>query len=446
MNRLRPLLARFLPRGAIVLSVLTLASYGMGLIRDRLLTQTFGAGAELDAYNAAFILPELTLRVIVASGLAAPFIPIFVRLRHDDVEAARAFGQTILTLAVLAMGVSAAVLFVVAPATVSFVAPGFGPDERELYTSLFRVMCITPVIFAASIALGEVLIAERRFVPYGLAPILYNAGLAAGTLLLSDALGIFGPAVGAVAGALLHLAIRVWGIRRTGFPIRPRLEIRTAAIREFFLLMLPKTGSSPIEPLTYLFFTNVASTLAAGSVAVVNLAQNFQALPVSLIGVAFSLAAFPTLAAAYADGDRGAFVRTLSTNLLSIGALTIAAAAGLYVVGGLAVGLLFGGGRFDDEAVGRTALVLGAFAVSVPFESVGHLLSRAIYATRHTLLQVVASLVGFGVMLATTPALVGSLDIVAIPLGFALGSAVRAAILVVVLVPRIRRIGPATAA
>ena len=443
MNRLRPLVARFLPRGALVLSVLTFASYGMGLVRDRLLTQTFGAGGELDAYNAAFILPELTLRVIVASGLAAPFIPIFARLRHDDVEAARAFGQTILTLAVLAMGVSAAVLFVVAPATIDFVAPGFQPAERKLYVLLFRVMCITPVIFAASIALGEVLIAERRFLPYGLAPILYNAGLAAGTLLLSDGLGIFGPAVGAVAGALLHLAIRVWGIRRACFPIRPRLQVRTAAIREFFVLMLPKTGSSPIEPLTYLFFTNIASTLAAGSVAVVNLAQNFQALPVSLIGVAFSLAAFPALATAYADGDRGAFTRTLVTNLLSIGGLTIAAAAGLYVVGGFAVALLFGGGRFDDDAVARTALVLGAFAVSVPFESVGHLLSRAIYATRHTLLQVVASLVGFAVMLVATPALLGALDLVAIPLGFALGSAVKAAILAVVLVPRIRAIRPA---
>jgi len=445
MNRLRPLVARFLPRGALVLSVLTFASYGMGLVRDRLLTQTFGAGGELDAYNAAFILPELTLRVIVASGLAAPFIPIFARLRHDDVEAARAFGQTILTLAMLAMGVSAAVLFVVAPATVDFVAPGFGPAERELYTSLFRVMCVTPVIFAASIALGEILIAERRFLPYGLAPILYNAGLAAGTLLLSDGLGIFGPAVGAVAGALLHLAIRVWGIRRAGFPIRPRLQVRTGAIREFFVLMLPKTGSSPIEPLTYLFFTNVASTLAAGSVAVVNLAQNFQALPVSLIGVAFSLAAFPALATAYADGDRLAFTRTFVTNLASIAVLTVAAAAGLFVVGGFAVGLLFGGGRFDDAAVARTALVLGAFALSVPFESVGHLLSRAIYATRHTLLQVVASLVGFGVMLVATPGLVGELDIVAIPIGFALGSAVKAAILVVVLVPRVRAIRPAAA-
>ena len=446
MTTLRAVLHRYVPHGAVVLSVLTLGSYVMGLVRDRLLTQSFGAGVELDAYNAAFILPELTLRVIVASGLAAPFIPIFARLRREGGEAAETFAQTILTLAVIAMGVTAVVLFIVAPATVEFVAPGFGPEERELYTTLFRFMCVTPVIFAASISLGEVLVAERRFVPYGLAPILYNAGLALGTLFLAGTIGILGPAIGAILGALLHLLIRVWGIRRLRFPIRPRLRLRTGAVREFFVLMVPKTGSSPIEPLTYLFFTNIASTLAAGSVAVVNLAQNFQALPVSLIGVAFSLAAFPTLAAAAAAGDRAGFVRTVVTNTLTIGALTTAAAVGLFVVGEFAIGLLFGGGRFDDAAVARTALVLGAFALSIPFESVGHLLSRAIYATRHTLLQVVASLTGFGVMLVAIPALVDELDIVAIPIGFALGSIVKTVILVAVLAPRAARIRPAAEA
>ena len=91
------------------------------------------------------------------------------------------------------------------------------------------------MIFAASIALGEILVAERRFVPYGLAPILYNAGLALGTLLFAGSIGILGPAIGAIIGALLHLLIRAWGIRRLGFPIRPRLQVGTGAVREFIL-------------------------------------------------------------------------------------------------------------------------------------------------------------------------------------------------------------------
>jgi putative peptidoglycan lipid II flippase len=437
-------IARAVPRGALLLSVLTFGSYVMGLVRDRILTRTFGAGVELDTFNAAFVIPELTLGVIVASGLAAPFIPIFSGLKREDERAAHAFGQTIMTLAVLAMSVAAIVLFIAAPLTVDIVAGGFGVDQRELYTDLFRVMCFTPVLFAASMSLGEVLVAERRFFFYGIAPLLYNAGIVVGTLAFGDRMGIFGAAIGAVLGAAAHLVIRVIGIRRTTFRIRPRFGVRTAAVREFIRLMLPKTGSSPIEPLTFLFFTSIASGLVAGSITTVNLARNFQSVPVSLIGVAFSLAAFPVLSAAYAAGDRRGFVRQVRTTMLTIGLLTVTAAAGLALVGGVAIDVLLGGGRFDADAVARTALVLAVFAVSVPFESLGHLVSRAIYATHHTLLQVIASLVGFVVVVASTQLLVGEIGVLAIPLGFSLGSGVRLILLIVVLAARIRRMPAGT--
>ena len=434
-----------MPRGAILLSVLTFGSYLMGLVRDRILTRTFGAGEELDAFNAAFVIPELSLGIVVASGVAAPFVPIFSGLRRENEPGAQAFGQTILTLAVLAMAVVSGLLFIFAPLTVPIVASGFGPEQRELYIDLFRVMTITPIIFAASLVLGEILITDRRFLFYGLAPILYNAGLAFGALVLSPEFGIFGPAIGAVLGALLHLAIRVVGIRGTGFHIRPRLSFATAGLMDFFRLMLPKTASSPIEPLTFLFFTNVASTLAAGSITSVNLARNFQSVPVSLVGVAFSLAAFPLLATAYAAGDRRSFARIVRMNTLSIGVLTVCAAIGLVVIGELAIDVLLGGGLFDAEDVQRTALVLAVFAIAIPFESLGHLFSRAIYATRHTRLQVVASLIGFAVTIVATLATVDALDIVAIPFGFAAGSAVRFVLLVAVLVPRMRRMPDAAA-
>jgi putative peptidoglycan lipid II flippase len=435
------LLHRFVPRGALLLSVLTFGSYLMGLVRDRILTRTFGAGTELDTFNAAFTIPELTFGVIVASGLAAPFIPIYAAERRERGDpAAHAFAQTILTLAVLAMAVVSIVLFVVAPATVEVVAPGFPPEQRALYTDLFRVMAVTQVLFAGSMALGEVLVAERRFFFYGAAPLLYNLGIVLGTVLFADALGIVAPAVGAVMGATLHLALRLVGVlTRTTYRPRPRLSLRAAPLREFLRLAIPKTASSPVEPITFLFFTNVASGLAAGSITVVNLARNFQSVPISLIGVAFSVAAFPTLAAAFAAHDRPGFTRLIATNALTIAALTVAAALGLALVGPLAIEVLLGGGRFDADDIARTASVLAVFAVAVPFESVGHLLSRAIYATHHTVLQVAATLAGFGVTLATTSLTVASLGVLAIPAGYALGAAVRCGLLGLVLLWRLRR-------
>jgi putative peptidoglycan lipid II flippase len=440
-GRIGSFAGRIIPQGAAVLSVLIFGSYVMGLVRDRIFARTFGAGSELDAYNAAFVLPELLLDVLVEAGLAAPFIPIFMRLRTSDADPDEAdrFARTILTGGVVIMGIAALVMFVFAEATTSFIAPGFDGAQRELYASLFRVMLVTPILFAASLTLGQVLLAEQRFFWYGIAPLLYNAGIILGTVLFSGSLGIYGPAIGAVIGASIHLGSRFIGLRHSRFRIRFGWEARTGSVREFVRLMLPKMASHPVEPMTFLFFTSVASGLAAGSVTSVSFARNFQSVPVSLIGVAFSLAVFPRLSTAFATGDRVAFLGLLRTNLASIALITTAAAVGLVVVGELAIRVLLGGGAFDDEDVRLTATVLAAFALSVPFESLTHLLSRAIYATRHTLLQVLASLAGLGVTVLATLALVEEWGIVAIPLGFAIGQAAKVALLAIALAIRLRR-------
>ena len=441
-DRVRRLSNRFLPQGAALLSALIFGSYVMGLVRDRMFARTFGAGAELDAYNAAFVLPELLLDVLVEAGLAAPFIPIFLQLRSrgDGSEGDR-FARTILTGAVTIMGVAAVLMFVFAEATTSFIAPGFAGAQRELYVSLFRVMLVTPILFAASLTLGQVLLAEQRFFWYGIAPLLYNGGIIIGTVTFSDALGIYGPAIGAVIGATIHLASRFIGLRGSRFRIGFDREGGTPAIREFVRLMLPKMVSHPVEPMTFLFFTAVASSLAAGSVTAVSFARNFQSVPVSLVGVAFALAVFPALSTAFATGDRRGFLRLLWTNLASITVVTVAAAIGLIVVGELAIGILLGGGAFDDRDVALVATTLAAFALSVPFESISHLLSRAIYATRHTILQVLASLAGLGITVGATLLLVDGSGIVAIPLGFAIGQAGKTALLGLALAVRLRVVG-----
>ena len=258
-------------------------------------------------------------------------------------------------------------------------------------------------------------------------------------MLLHDSIGIRAAAVGAVIGALLHLAIRLVGITRTPVRVRPRLDLRMPALHEFLRLMVPKMVSHPIEPVTFLFFTSVATTLAAGSVTAISFARNFQSVPVSLIGVAFSLAAFPALSAAWAAGDRPAFLRLVRTNLATIGTLTVLAAVGLVVVGPLAIDVLLGGGEFGPDDVALTAGVLAAFAVAVPFDALSHLLARAVYATHNTILPVLASVTGFAVTVAATLALVAPLGVVAIPLGFAAGTAVKTLLLGVALVVRLRR-------
>jgi putative peptidoglycan lipid II flippase len=437
-GRVRGLAARFVPRGVAVLSALFLVSYVLGLARDRVFAQTFGAGIELDAYIAAFRLPELLFDVLVEAGLAAPFIPIFVRLRGIDPAAGDRFARTILTAAVTIMGVASVGLFVFAEATIDLVAPGFVGEQRALYLDLFRIMLVTQVLFAASLTLGQVLLAEQRYFWYAVAPLLYNAGIIIGTIGLSDVIGIHGAAVGAVLGSAIHLGSRFIGLRHSRFRVGPEWELRTASIREFVRLMLPKMVAQPLEPTVFLFFTNIASTIAIGSVTIVDYARNFQGAPVTLIGVAYAVAAFPRLSSAYADADRGRFLRLVVTNAASITVLTVGAAIGLVVLGELVIGTLYGGGAFGPDDVSRTAAVLAVFALSIPFESLAHLLSRALYATHNTILQVLSSLAGLAVTIGATLVLLPTLEILSIPLGFTIGQAAKTGLLALSLGARLR--------
>jgi putative peptidoglycan lipid II flippase len=446
VRTVRGLLDRIFPRGAILLSVLSLGYFAMGIIRNRVFANTYGAGAELDAYNAAFRIPEVALDVLVAAGLTAPFVPIFTTLRRGDDHAANDFGRTVLTATVGVMAIASAILFVIAPWLAPRVGAGFDPATQALYVELLRINCVAQILFAASICIGEVLVANRQFLYYALAPILYTTGIIVGTVLFAERFGVVASAVGAVAGAVAHLTVRVIGLRHTTFRIGAARSIRTPAFREFIRLMIPRMLSHPIEPLTFTYFTILASTLAVGSVSAVNFAADYQVVPVSLIGVSFSLAVFPVLSVAFADADRATFHTVLRRNVLTIGILTTLAAIVLFLGAELLVSVLLGGGRFDTEDVATTTSVVRAFALSVPFDALAYPLSRGLYATHDTKRQVAASFAGFGVILLVSTLIAPTVGILAIPLGYAAGVAVKTALLVMFLIPRARSIGRSVAA
>jgi putative peptidoglycan lipid II flippase len=204
-DRAKALVATMLPRSGVLLSVLFVAAAAMGLVRDKVLAHQYGAGPDLDAFFTALILPQLILEIIVVGGVVGPFLPLFVGLRDEAEATAREFARTIMTCAVIAMAVAMAILFVFAAQTAAFMAPGYVGEQRDAYVALLRIMCAGQVVFAASYVLGEVLVAERRFLAYGLGDLMYNAGIVVGALLLS------GPASTGPPSASSLARLRIWG-------------------------------------------------------------------------------------------------------------------------------------------------------------------------------------------------------------------------------------------
>ncbi len=440
--RIRTVAQASLPRGALILSSITAIGVILGLLETKVLAHFFGAGTDTDAFYAAQVLPSLVLEILVVGGVSASFVPLFVGLRDEDPADAVAFGRTLLTLAILAMTAATVVMTVFAPQCVSFVAPGFSGQQRDECISLFRILSVTQIIFAATWILGEILIAEKRWLTYAIAPLMWSGGIIAGTLVLQGPLGIYASAIGAVAGALAYLGIRLFGVFRAGFQPWPSLNLRAKGLRQYAWLMLPKMLSQPLKSsVIVLYFTALASTLQTGSVADLTWARKFQTNPELVIGAQFAIAAFPALAAAADLGDRRAFRRVFSRNLATIAVLSTAVAVGLLSLGWLAVRIVLGGGAFNANDISITTILVAVFAVSIPLESVVELLARAIYATRNTLIPTLASVASFIALFITAQGLAPTAGLVAIPAAYGVGQGVKLVILAIALAPRMDRIG-----
>ena len=420
-------LAKLIPAGSVVLGVTTLASYLLGLVRDHYFAHIFGATRALDAYNAAFLIPDLLFNILVASGIAAAFVPIFTELlKRDTRDTRRAdqYANSVITAATGSMIITALVIIIFASPISALVVPGFNLADRELVAKILRLLALSPLFFGASNALGAMLVVKRRFLFYGLSPVLYNLGIIGGTIFLAPRFGIMGVAFGTVAGAFLHFAVRFFDVRRLGFVAKLNFSFKTAEFKQTLRLMLPKMFGHPIELLTFWAFTAIGSTLIPGSVAVISFARNFESVPVSLIGITIATTTFPILALTIVDRSIDRFRKTLKNSFLLIFFTSIAAALVTFWVRGPLIRVALGGGAFNANDIARTAATLGMFALAIPTEAAIQLLARAFYATKNTIIPVVLSIVGFIISVGGAYLLVPRYEILALPLGFFIGSAV----------------------
>jgi len=434
------LLTGLIPAGSIILGGTTLASYVLGLLRDRTFAQTFGASRALDAYNAAFLLPDLLFNILIASGIAAAVVPIFTELNRQDKEKAHEYTNTIITGATGTMIFVSVLMIIFAGSISHIVAPGLDKQGEKMVTDITRILALSPILFGISNTIGAVLIARRRFLFYGLSPVFYNLGIIGGTIILSPTMGIMGTAIGTLTGASAHLLIRLVDAIRTGLTLGINYNFKTPEFKKTLKLMLPKMLGHPVELITFWGFTVIASSLGTGAIAVMNFARNFESVPVSLIGITLSTTAFPALAEAIAGNSQGEYKRVLKNSFWLILGGGVLAAIITFIIREPLIRLVLGGGAFNEEAIKTTAFVLGVFTLAMPTESLVHLLARAFYATKNTVVPVVMSIIGLIISIGGAYFLAPTMGIIAIPLSFFVASFVEVILLMILLPRRLRKI------
>jgi len=378
---------------AFLIGFASLASRVVGLLRDRLLASHFGAGDALDAYYAAFRLPDLFYQLIVLGALSAGFIPIFTEyLERKSSHEAWELAEKVLTTLAVILGVACLVLAVLADRIVPWTVPGFAGDKLATTIALSRILLISTFTLGLSAVMGGVLQATRRFVAFSLAPVLYNIGIIIGILGFTPSFGVAGVAYGVVLGAGLHFLVQAlvavpMGFRRIRLP-----AFKDTGVIRILKLMVPRIAGLAASQINMLVMLALASSLSSGSIAVFNLANNLQYVPIGLIGISFAVAAFPAFSQLAAvkdlEGLRQSFLATTRKILF----LIVPATALMLLLRAQIVRLVLGAGVFDWTATIATANVLAMFVFALMAQSMVPLLARVFYALQDTRTPLLVSL------------------------------------------------------
>ena len=378
--------------GAVTIAFFTILSGLLGLFRDRLFASKFLVSKigevhqSLDVYYAAFFIPDTIYYLIFLGALAAAFIPVFTSyISKKKEDEAFYIANSFLNLALLSLIVISLIIFFLAPILSKLIAPGFTPEKQRLTASLIRLMLLSPLFFGISNTAGGILNSYKRFTIFAIAPCLYNLGIIFGTLAFYQKWAIYAPAVGVLIGAFLHMIIQLGGAYRLGFRWHPIADFRHIAVRKIFKLMFPRAAALAVDRINRWVFVVIASTLAIGSVSIINLSNNLQGFPVSFFGIAVATATFPFLAEAVSLNQNVEFTKNLSRGLSYILYLMIPASILIVLLRVQIVRIVLGAGHFGWTDTRLTAACLGIFSLSLFAQGIIPLFCRSFYALQDTL-------------------------------------------------------------
>jgi len=422
-----------LARAGLLVSGAFFVSRILGWFRLVVFAQQFEA-TDLDTFFAAFRIPDLIFQLVAAGALSSALVPIVAGLLERDQEShAWRVVSTVINLMLIALAILAGILFLLAPAVMRFIAPGFEGQQLEQTIVLTRIMLLSPILLAMGAVATSVLNAGGRFAASAVAPIVYNLAIIGGAILLSPTFGIEGLAIGVVAGSLGHLLVQLRPLRALGYRYEPRIEPDDPEARRALLLMAPRALGLGAGQVTFIVVTALASTVAVGAVTDFNYAFTLLQIPIGVIGVPLGIVLLPSLSRDAAVGREAEFAALLTRALRLVLYVMIPIAGLAAVVRREVVDLLFGGGRLGETDLALIATTLLWFLVGLAAHALIAVLARAFYARQDTLTPVLAAVAAVAVNTTLAVLLVGPLGLGGIALAIAVAAWLETALLVVIL-------------
>lgn len=384
---------------ATIMASSTLLSSLLGFFRDRLLNSAYmpsrngvsaGYPVGLDAYTAAFMVPDFMFAVLVSGALSVTFIPVFNErwVKGNKQSAWQISSSMINFMALITMAASVLIIIFADPLMKYLIAPGLSESGHALAVSMMQVIAVNPFIFAVAAVIASIQQAVGRFMFCALAPMLYNVGIIIGTVWFTGGInlfgwqifdgGIMGVALGVVLGSFLQLIVSAVGLAGLGFDYNFKIYWRNKGFRKVLSLLPARSVDQGMDYVVSLVEVNLASRLADGTVRAYQQALTLHMMPINLIGVAISNAAFPQLTEHLGEGRDDLFQKDLRSLLRIIFWMALPVSVVIFFTRGYVVHFISNGG------VPLIAGILGCLVVAILFRTIYHMAARAFYARQDT--------------------------------------------------------------
>lgn len=392
---------------AALLAGSTLLSSILGLFRERLFNarylEAYPAGAE--AYTVAFTIPDFMYYVLVSGALSVTFIPVFnQRLASGNKKSAWQLSSSLLNLMALATFVASILIIIFAEPLVGLVGGGLDEASRSLAVSMMRVLAVNPLLFSITTVIFSMQQAIGRFAFFALAPVLYNVGIIIGITVFTNGIyifgwelfegGIMGVAFGVVLGAVLQLIVSAIGLFGMGFDYQFKIFWKNKGFRQVLRLLPARSLDQSIDYVNNIVEISVATRLGQKTGEAV--ARSYQQaltlhmVPINLIGVAISTAAFPKMTERLSQGRPDLFKKELQSVLRVIIWLALPVATIAFFGRGYLVNFIANGGNVLISGL------FGALCIAILFRSVYHIASRSFYAQQDTKTPLYISFISIG--------------------------------------------------
>jgi len=364
----------------------------LGIVREMVLASYGGTRSEMDAYVAAFLLPEIINHLLAEGFMSVTFIPIFQRhLAQNRRDLAWKVFSNLLTTGSVVVALLTGLGLVYTESILGLMGQHItDPQQLALTARMTRIILPAQVFFYWGALLLAVQYAEKRFFIPALAPLIYNAGIILGGVILSPKLGIEGFAWGVLIGSFLgNFVIQAYGARSLGMNFRLRIDLRDPDLRTYVLVTLPLVVGVGMQFSNEVFFRYFGSFLGTGGLASLNYSMRTMMALVAVFGQAFGVAAFPFLSQYVAEKRYGEMNSLLFSMISKVAVVMIPFSLLLMVLSKETLAVLFQRGRFTAASTLATAPVLSMYCVGAFGLAAANLVARGFYALQNTVLPMI---------------------------------------------------------